>query len=157
MKESLPALLSHPDFVEGRHWSREAFQANQAILEEGKAGSKIYLVLSGRVRVLGAVNLGEDRRIRPGFFDLGAGEIFGELAMFDREPRSASVVAITDCELAALDGDGLLDFLDRHPDIGYRVLKDLVSTLVVRLRKTNRKLFSLMAWGLKAHGLDEHL
>ena len=157
MEKSLRALLRHPEFVEGQHWSRECFQSNQAIVEEGNVGSQIYLVISGRVRVLGDVSLGEDRRIRPGFFDLEVGEVFGELALFDREPRSASVVAITDCELAVIDGDRLLEFLDDHTDIGYQVLKDLVSALVGRLRKTNRKLFSLMAWGLKAHGLDEHL
>lgn len=157
MEKSLRALLHHPEFVEGQYWLRERFRANQPIVEEGKIGSEIYLVLSGRVRVLGDVSLGEDRRIRPGFFDLDVGEVFGELALFDREPRSASVVAVSDCELAVIDGDRLLEFLDHHTDIGYEVLKDLVSALVGRLRNTNRKLFSLMAWGLKAHGLDEHL
>lgn len=157
VKQSLRALLQHPEFVEGQHWSRQRFAANQPIVEEGTLGSQIYLVLAGRVRVLGDVALDEGRRIRPGFFDFDAGEVFGELALFDREPRSASVVAVTDCELAVIDGDRLLAFLDRHRDLGYDVFKDLVSALVVRLRKTNRKLFSLMAWGLKAHGLDEHL
>lgn len=157
MEKSLRALLSHREFEEGHYWQRQTFAANESIVEEGTVGSQIYLVLSGRVRVLGDVSLGEDRRIRPGFFDLDAGEVFGELALFDRAPRSASVVAVTECELAAIDGDRLLAFLDAHTDVGYEVLKDLVNALVVRLRNTNRKLFSLMAWGLKAHGLDEHL
>lgn len=157
MEKSLRALLDHPAFSEGEDWQRQRFAANATIVEEGQVGGQIYLVLTGRVRVLGDVYLDEERRIRPGFFDLDAGEVFGELALFDREPRSASVVAVSDCELAVIDGDRLLAFLDAHTDLGYGVMKDLISALVVRLRKTNRKLFSLMAWGLKAHGLDEHL
>lgn len=157
MEKALQSLLSHPEFSEGHHWQRQQFGANTTIVEVGEAGSQIYLVLSGRVRVLGDVSLGDDKRIRPGFFDLDAGEVFGELALFDREPRSASVVAVSDCELAVMDGDRLLVFLDAHPDVGYGVLKDLVTALVARLRKTNRKLFSLMAWGLRAHRLDQHL
>lgn len=157
MERSLRALLQHPEFLDGQHWSRQHFRVNQTIVAEGDPGTQIYLVLGGRVRVLGDVVLDGERRIRPGFFELEAGEVFGELALFDREPRSASVVAVTDCELAAIDGDRLLQFLDQHPDIGYAVLKELVMALVGRLRNTNRKLFSLMAWGLKARGLDEHL
>lgn len=157
MEKALRSLLSHPEFSEGHHWQRQRFGANATIVKEGEEGSQIYLVLSGRVRVLGDVSLGDDKRIRPGFFDLDAGEVFGELALFDREPRSASVVAVSECELAVMDGDRLLAFLDAHPEVGYGVLKDLVTALVARLRKTNRKLFSLMAWGLRAHRLDQHL
>lgn len=157
VEKSFRALLRHPEFTEGLHWSRVFYGPHQTIVEEGEVGSQVFLVLGGRVRILGDVTVGEDRRIRPGFFDLDVGEVFGELALFDREPRSASVVAVTDCELAVIDGDRLLAFLDQHTDLGYEVLKELVTALVGRLRNTNRKLFSLMAWGLRAHGLDEHL
>ncbi len=157
MNKTLRALLEHPDFVEGQHWSREWYLAHQPIVEEGATGSQVYLLLDGKVRVLGDVALDEARHIRPGFFEFETGEVFGELALFDHGPRSASVVAVTDCELAVIDGDRLLAFLDQHRELGYEVLQELVGALVVRLRKTNRKLFSLMAWGLKARGFDEHL
>ena len=83
--------------------------------------------------------------------------MFGELALFDQRTRSASVMAVTDCELAEISGAQMLQFLDDHPAVGYPVLKELITTLVQRLRSTNKKLFSILAWGLKARGLDQHL
>jgi len=95
--------------------------------------------------------------MRPGIFELGEGEVFGELALFDPGPRSATVVAVVDCELAVLDGPSLLAFLDGHPEEGYGIMKDLVVTLVGRLRGTSRKLLAVLAWGVQARGIDRHL
>jgi len=149
--------LAHPDFREGHDWQRKQYAATETIIREGDQCNEVYLVLGGAVRVLGRVSVDEQRTVRPGVCELGAGDVFGELAVFDEQPRSASVVAVGDCEVAVLDGAVLLAFLDAHPDIGYPILKELVRTLVRRLRKANLKLFSLFAWGLKAHRIDVHL
>ena len=150
-------MLEHPDFRSGEHWQRRCLEAGELVLEEGDAGRDVYLVIAGRLRVLGDVELDEERRIRPGFCDLGPGSVFGELGLFDDQPRSARVETLTEAELAVLDGPRLMAFFEEHPDIGYRVLKELLEVLVGRLRRTNKKLVSLLAWGLKAYQLDPHL
>lgn len=157
MTTAFGRLLAHPEFREGVNWQRTQYVATETIISEGDRCNEVYLVLAGRVRVLGSVSLDERRTVRPGVSELGQGDVFGELAVFDQQPRSASVVAVSDCEVAVLDGAALLAFLDAHPDIGYPLLKELVGTLVGRLRKANLKLFSLFAWGLKAHHIDVHL
>lgn len=157
MSSLLFDLLEKPEFPEGEYWRRLHVGANTAVFHEGERGREIYLILSGSVRIVGNVDLDEQRRIKPGFSELFQGELFGELAMFDDEPRSASVVTVSDVELAVMDGVALLRFLDAHPQIGYPIVKELISTLVLRLRKANQRIFSLFAWGLKSRGIDEHL
>ena len=156
MEAELKALLEHPDFREGNHWRPVRVAAGQAIFREGDDGMDLYLILTGCVRVMGDVEL-EARHIQPGFCDLRAGALFGELALFDQGARSATVVAVEDTELAVIDGGELLRFFDANPDIGYNLLKKMLTMTVGRLRATNKKLVSLFAWGLKAHRIEQHL
>lgn len=157
MPSLLFGLLENPEIIEGVYWRRRCVGANGVVFHEGEKGRDIYLILSGSVRIVGNVDLDEQRRVRPGFSELAQGELFGELALFDDEPRSATVIAVTEVELAVLDGEVLLQFLDSHPEIGYPIVIELITTLVVRLRKANHRIFSLFAWGLKKHGIDEYL
>ena len=155
MTSSINELFEHPKFREGHHWHRERFDPGQLVLKEGDKTSKLYLVLSGTVRVLGTVDLETGRQIHPGVSDLSEGEVFGELALFDEQPHSATVSAVSETELAVIDGPLFLEFLDRNRDIGYSILKSLLCQLAPRLRKTNARVFSLLAWGMKAHELDK--
>jgi CRP/FNR family transcriptional regulator, cyclic AMP receptor protein len=157
VKNSLYELLSHPDFAERELWIRRQAAANETLFVEGDRGSEIYLILTGSVRVVGNVDLDDRRTVHPGFSDLDEGQVFGELSLFDGEPRSATVIALTDCELAVLEGEKLMAFLDAHPELGYPIFKELIHLLVGRLRQANRRIFSLFAWGLKMRGIDRHL
>ncbi len=157
MSSLLFDLLENPEFIEGRHWERLKLADNQTVFSEGDTGREVYLVLNGDLRVLGKVDLDDQRKIQPGFGEMTKGDVFGELALFDDLSRSATVVTLTDVELAVLDGAELMDFLDDHPDLGYQIMRGLITTLVVRLRKANQRIFSLFAWGLKSKGIDSHL
>lgn len=157
MGGSLHKLLEHPEFREGDFWSRRHLKANQTVFTEGEDSRDVYLILDGTVRVVGNVDLDAERTVHPGFSDLGAGQVFGELPLFDHEPRSATVVALTDSELAVMAGERLLVFLDDHPELGYPIFKELIYTLVGRLRQANRRVFSLFAWGLRKRGIDQHM
>jgi CRP/FNR family cyclic AMP-dependent transcriptional regulator len=154
---SLYKLLDHPSFEEGQVWTRRKVAANETLFREGDQGTEVYLILKGTVRVVGNVDLDDNRTVHPGFSDLGAGQVFGELPMFDGEPRSATVVALSDCELAVLEGEQLLAYLDDHPELGYPIFKELIHFLVGRLRQANRRIFSLFAWGLRRRGIDRDL
>ncbi|MEJ2565526.1 MAG: cyclic nucleotide-binding domain-containing protein [Gammaproteobacteria bacterium] len=157
MKNALYSLLDHPSFEEGTVWARREAKADETLFTEGDQGSEVYLLLKGTVRVVGAVDLDDKRTVHPGFSDLEAGQVFGELPLFDGEPRSATVIALTDCELAVIEGEQLMAFLDAHPELGYPIFKELIHLLVGRLRQANRRIFSLFAWGLKMRGIDRHL
>jgi CRP/FNR family cyclic AMP-dependent transcriptional regulator len=150
-------IVQDPEFPEGTAWRRRSFQANDNILQEGSEGRSLFLIESGSVRVTARVVLEEDRRVQPGICDLQAGELFGELGLFENQPRSASVMAVTDTQLIEIDGEQLSRYLDAHPEIGYRVLKSLFAIVIARLSSANRRIEYLMGWGLKAHGIEKHL
>lgn len=157
MKNALQDLLDHPEFAEGNLWLRRQLDADHTVFAEGDVGTEAYLILKGSVRVVGNVDLDEHRMVHPGFSDLSAGQIFGELSLFDGQPRSASVVTLTKCELAVLEGQRLMAFLDAHPELGYPIFKEVIHLLVGRLRRANRRIFSLFAWGLKVRGINTYL
>ena len=150
-------LLGRSDFAEGLCWQQLHFKQGDIILREGSYSGKVFLLLQGEARILGKVVLGEDLQIRPGVRDLDSGSIFGELSLLDQAPHSATVSALTDCVVAAMDNEALIAFLNDHREFGYKAYRELALELVSRLRKTDKQLFAMMAYGLKARGLDQHL
>lgn len=154
---SVQGILSDPQLVEAGIAERRRFEGGESIIVEGQEDRRIYLIEGGSVRVAERVELEDERHIQPGLCDLGAGEVFGELSLFESAPRSASVVAIDDCDLLVFDAEGLAEYFDRHPERGYVVLKWLFSVLSGRLRQADRRFGSLFAWGLRAHGIDNLL
>lgn len=153
----IQSILRDPRFVDAGIAENRSYASGEAIIAEGEEERGVYLIKSGAVRVMERIELEDRRHIRPGICDLGKDEIFGELSLFDAGPRLATVVAVEPCEVLEFDAVALADYLDRHPDFGYWVLKELFSILTCRLRQTDRRLGSLFAWGLKAHGIDRHL
>jgi CRP-like cAMP-binding protein len=156
-KSVIEEILFHSGFPQGDCWQREEYEANTEIIKQGESSSLLYFLEEGTVRVLGRVDIDDKRQVSPGVCDIQGGELFGELVLFDDEPRSASVVAVTNAKVIAIDGNKLMDFLEREPVLGIKFLKQLMTKMVGRLRHTNSKIFSLFAWGLKAHSVDRHL
>jgi CRP-like cAMP-binding protein len=151
-------ILRDPGLVETGIAQRSVFEAGARIIVEGAEEQRsLYLIEQGCARVVERVELEDRRHIQPGLCDLGPGEVFGELSLFEAVPRSASVVALERCEVLVFDGAALVDFFDRHPERGYVVLRALFKVVNARLRQADRRLGSLFAWGLKAHGIDRHL
>ena len=157
MNEYLLTVLKHEEFKEGEHWKRISVTAGTDIIRQGDAGRTFYLIESGRLRVLGHVGLGDDKHVNHGVCDLNPGEVVGELGLFDSEPRCATVQAIEDCTLIEIDGDKLISFLNEHTDMGFKLLRSLMGVMVGRIRKSNEKVFSLLAWGLKAYQIEKDL
>lgn len=154
---NIHVILRDPRFVDAGIAERRRYAPGDSIIEQDSTERGVYLIDSGCVRVLERIELEDRRHIQPGICDLGVGDVFGELSLFDSGPRLASVVAVEPCELLAFDAIALAEYLDKHPQFGYRVLKELFLILGFRLRQTDRRLGSLFAWGLKAHGIDRHL
>lgn len=154
---SAHSVLTNPELQDLGIAERRCVDTGEAIIREGAEDRCVYLLENGVARVLERVEIDDAKHIQPGLCDLGPGEIFGELSLFESAPRSASVVAIEPCELLVFDAEKLSSYFDGHPDQGYVVLKGLFSVLNQRLRQADKRLGALFAWGLKAHGIDRHL
>ena len=150
-------ILGDPLLTDAGIAAHRHFEAGNTIVAAGSNDRSLYLIERGTVRVTGHIELDDHRRIQPGLCDLAVGEVFGELSLYGGATRSASVVAVEDCDLKVFDADALENFFEQHPEHGYRALKWLFSVLNQRLRSADRRLERLFAWGLRAHGIDRHL
>jgi CRP-like cAMP-binding protein len=108
------------------------FAAGEIVFREGDRSDTCYVVRSGRVRAVRAHSVGRSITLAT----LGPGDIFGELAMFDAERRSATIEAIEATEAAAILGRDMRRLLRAHPDIAVKLL----GSLGRRLRETNDRL-----------------
>jgi CRP/FNR family transcriptional regulator, cyclic AMP receptor protein len=109
-----------------------AFEAHRVIFREGDASDTCYVVRSGHAR---AVREHVDGRIIA-LAHFGPGDIFGELAMFDDERRSATVETLDEVEAIAILGPDFRRLLRAHPDIAVK----LSIALGRRLRAANERL-----------------
>lgn len=157
MKNMIREILDTPGFCEGEHWRWREVPAGEIVFREGEPGQTLCLVVEGAVRISGGLALDDGRQIRPGVCDLGEGAVFGELVLFGDGMRTATVSAIRDTRLIEIDGEALLAFFDAHPELGYRAMRRFMEIAVERLRLTNRKLMSVLAWGLRVHDIEQHL
>jgi len=106
--------------------------AGEVIFREGDAGDTCYVVQGGCVRV--TRNHTDGRTIT--LAELRSGDLFGELAMFDSEQRSATVEAAEETTGVALLAGDLRRLLLRHPDISIKLL----SAFAERLKEANERI-----------------
>ncbi len=109
-----------------------SFASGAVVFREGDQSDTCYVVRAGRARAVREHSPG--RTITLATF--GSGDIFGELAMFDAERRSATIETLEDTELLAILGSDMRRLLRTHPDIAVKLL----SALGRRLRETNDRL-----------------
>ncbi len=108
------------------------FAPGQAVFREGDASDTCYIVREGHARAVRTH--GDGRTITLATF--GPGDIFGELAMFEDELRSATVEAIETTSVVGVLGPDMRRLMSEHPQIAMR----LVIALGRRLRETNERL-----------------
>jgi HEAT repeat protein len=99
---------------------RKTFEAGDVVFAEGEPGDHLYVVLDGEVDVL----KGGER-----VATLGTKECFGEMALLDQSPRSASIRARKELELLAISRDDFQDLLDTHPALARGVIRVLTQKL----------------------------
>ena len=104
-----------------------SFPKDYTIFTEGQEGRSLYIVVSGEVRV----HIGNRDLAR-----LQQGACFGEMSLFDAEPRSASVTTTEPCECLVLTQQQLYDAIDETPGIAINIIR----LLSRRTRELNRKL-----------------
>ena len=101
----------------------------EVLFREGDSGDKLFIVTEGKVKLGKSSSDGRENLLAI----LGPGQMFGELSLFDRGPRSATVTAVTDCVMQSLSHDEMLEWLTGRP----AVARGLLAQLGSRLRKAN--------------------
>lgn len=127
---SLEAIRAIPLFaeVDDQHLEQIAdasvvrtFKRNSIVITEGDRSSSLYVILSGEVKVFVSDSVGNINIVNR----LGPGDYFGELSLIDEEPRSASVEAISRCQISILARSHFIQYIEQHPGVAISLLKGM--------------------------------
>jgi HD-GYP domain-containing protein (c-di-GMP phosphodiesterase class II) len=113
---------------------RRRFRAGAVVFNEGDAGNSLHVVRRGHLKVVRPTH--DDRlvldRVEPG-------AAFGELAVLNSAPRTASVIAIEDCETLEISKEDFERVLDEHPEAARRMLAKLARSLTMAKEEVARQ------------------
>jgi CRP/FNR family cyclic AMP-dependent transcriptional regulator len=101
----------------------------KVLVEEGKPGHEFFLIIDGNAAV---------KRGKKTVAKLGPGQYFGELALLDRGPRSASVEATSDLDVLVLGQREFAGVIDEVPTLAHKLL----TSMAQRLREADAKAYS---------------
>jgi CRP/FNR family transcriptional regulator/CRP/FNR family cyclic AMP-dependent transcriptional regulator len=115
--------------------NRRKYPKDAVIFFEHDPGDAMFMIISGRIKV--TILSDDGREIILSI--LSDKDFFGEMALLDNEPRSATAIAVQDTEVAVLHQKDFLSIVEKRP----RVLINLLSAVSDRLRKANHQIGSL--------------
>lgn len=100
-----------------------SYGANEQIIDRQSDTSDLFFVVEGRARVVNYSISGREITLD----DIEAGGHFGELAAIDGQPRSASVMSLTQCAVAIMPQDRFLELMEQKPTVALKVMRGLAS------------------------------
>ncbi|MFC1508910.1 Crp/Fnr family transcriptional regulator [Candidatus Omnitrophota bacterium] len=115
--------------------STKQYPKNNFIILENDEGDTLYIILKGKVKVTKIFETGDEIILSV----LDKGNFFGEMSLLDGKPRSANVVTLEDTTLRVINRHDFENFLEMHPKIALKLLRELTS----RLRKADERIGSL--------------
>lgn len=115
-----------------------SLESGEELFRKGDPGDALYIIQSGWIKLVGEDADGSEVVLN----QVGKGNIIGEMAMIDQEPRSAGVVAITPTKLLKLNSKKFVEVLKQEPSIGIQVIRDISE----RLRFANTYLENAIEW-----------
>jgi CRP-like cAMP-binding protein len=108
------------------------YRDGEVIIHQGKTGDSMYVVQGGRVEVVQHSDMGEEQHLA----FLEAGDFFGEMAVFEKEVRSATVRAAGEARVLRIDKKTLLRRIREDPLLAVNLLK----TMSHRIRELNTEI-----------------
>jgi CRP-like cAMP-binding protein len=129
----------------GHFFKERVFDQQEVIFEEGSIGSSMMIIASGEVRVTQK----SDTDAEEALVILKKGDVFGEMALLEDLPRSATIIAHTGVISLEISRDDFLNYIHKNSKDGVKILLKLSRILSSRLRETDVKLktfVSLSRW-----------
>ena len=121
----------------GAHMTTRTVEKGEVILRQGEVADTIFIIIAGQVKVYISNEPDTHREVIVSM--LGAGDFFGEISLFDQEPRTANVAALERTHIQALSYETFQGVIEQSPDIARKVM----STMAARLRHADRQIGTL--------------
>ena len=106
---------------------QKSFKKGEVIVKEGDTGKSFFFILEGSASVYGG--FGKSNQLKIG--DIEAGEFFGEMAILEAYPRSATVVAKDGTRVVEIPGNELKSFFEENPDMIFELMRHLAARIQV--------------------------
>ncbi len=120
------------------------YSKGRIILAEDAKSRDLFVIGSGRVSI--RLSLPTESGKEEVIYTMRDGQIFGELALVDGSPRSATVKAEEEVMTCTFDYDRLIKLLDLHPRIGYLLMRNIAAIISQRVRNTNMLWRNALIW-----------
>jgi CRP/FNR family cyclic AMP-dependent transcriptional regulator len=152
----LREVLLFKDLAEAEEaavWARleeRRLRRGDVLFREGDAGKELFFIRSGTVIVSKHVK----GRVEQVLARLGPGDFFGEMSLFDDQPRSATIQAESETVMYGLDRSNLDHLIEQNPRAATAFFTQVVLVLIKRLRDSSELVAEVTRWGLEATGLD---
>jgi CRP-like cAMP-binding protein len=156
---TLPAfegLTSHELLQVERRLHQRTYRAGETVFEEGMPGAGLYIIQSGEIEIRKKTASGESMQLAT----IGHRSFFGEMALIDQSPRSASAHAGRDTILLAFCKPDLDKLTEQSPKLTVKILNNVARLVCQRLVNTNEMLETVQSRvaelesGAKGHGND---
>ena len=112
------------------------FHQGETIFEENTTGRSIMVIISGEVRITQRARISGEETLTV----LKKGDFFGEMALLEDLPRSATAIAHSDTYMLEISRDKFLRFIDKDTASGVKILFTLANILSARLREADTKI-----------------
>ncbi len=123
---------------------QKVFPVNATICEEGELGNEFFIILSGQVQVTKRDNNGKEYALT----NMKPGSCFGEMALIDNLPRSASVVALEETKAAILSQASFVLLKEHNMEVYSHILLKLAKEFSNRLRSMDNKYVKIIGFFL---------
>ncbi len=112
------------------------FPAGSVLTKEGDTGDEMFIIQSGKVKIV--KNIGGQEKL---LAVLGPGDFFGEMAILLQEPRSADAVVDEDAKILVIKSDTFKEMIKANPEIAYKIMKKLAK----RIKDANAQIADLLS------------
>jgi CRP-like cAMP-binding protein len=123
------------------------FSTGAVIIQEGEAGTSMFVMEKGEVDITKRLGIVLDEEVPRERIIIrlkaDEGVCFGEMALLENEPRSATVTAATECQVWEIGREDFMRLIQQNRDLGCKILLRLAQLLSRHLRKTNQDMVKL--------------
>lgn len=118
---------------------KREYQPAESVFFQGDPGLGMYIIQEGEISITIAEKDGSEKELAV----LSEGDFFGELALLDESPRSATAICRTKCSLIGFFRPDLFQLIEKKTELGIKIVLKLAEIVAERLRKTDRELSKL--------------
>ncbi|MCL1818365.1 MAG: diguanylate cyclase [Spirochaetaceae bacterium] len=122
---------------------RESFARGETVFREGEEGEDLYVILKGTIRTSMLLADGKELFIA----NIEKGNFFGDMAIIENAPRSATCTALEPCDLLSLSRKDFYDIIHLYPNMALKILDHMLSTLASRFKDAGAALSEMVRWG----------